>query len=81
MIEGTWFVCLFYLNLYFPVNNFSVMSGRVFLGCTSTSTKQGLMCLAHMALRLLLKSHFCLKNVIILSLQLCYGRHNVSRNL
>ena len=30
--------------LYIPVNNFSVMSGRVFLGLTST--KQGLMCLA-----------------------------------
>ena len=28
-----------------------------------------------------LKSHFCLKNVIILSLcaQRCYGRHNLSR--
>ena len=28
-----------------------------------------------------LKSHFCRKNVIILSLctQRCYGRHNVSR--
>ena len=30
-----------------------------------------------------LKSHFCRKNVIILSLctQRCYGRHNVSRKL
>ena len=37
-------VCLFDLILYVPVNNFSVMSGRVFLGWTST--KQGLMCLA-----------------------------------
>ena len=26
------FVCLFDLNLYFPVNNLSVTSGRVFLG-------------------------------------------------
>ena len=26
------FVCLFDLILYVPVNNFSVMSGRVFLG-------------------------------------------------
>ena len=34
----------FDLILYVPVNNFSVMLGRVFLG--STSTKQGLMCLA-----------------------------------
>ena len=35
----------------------------------------------HMTLRLLLKSHFCRKNVIILSLcmQRCYGRHSVSR--
>ena len=39
------FVCfLFDLILSVPVNNFSVMSGRVFLGLTST--KQGLMCLA-----------------------------------
>ena len=37
-------VILFDLILYVTVNNFSVMSGRVFLGCTST--KQGLMCLA-----------------------------------
>ena len=33
--------------------------------------------------KITLKSHFCCKNVIILSLQLCtqccYGRHNVSR--
>ena len=36
--------CLFDLILYIPVNNFSVMSGRVFLGWTST--KQGLICLA-----------------------------------
>ena len=36
--------CLFDLILYFPVNNFSVMSGWVFLGWTST--KQGFMCLA-----------------------------------
>ena len=30
-----------------------------------------------------LKSHFCHKNVIILSLctQHCYGRHNASKNL
>ena len=35
---------LFDLILYVPVNNFSVMSGRVFL--CRTSTKQGLMCLA-----------------------------------
>ena len=34
--------CLFDLILYLPVNNFSVMLGRVFLGWTST--KQGLMC-------------------------------------
>ena len=35
----------------------------------------------HMTLRLLSKSHFSLKNVIILSLftQRCFGRHNVSR--
>ena len=37
-------VCLFDLILYVPVNNFSVMLGRVFQGWTST--KQGLMCLA-----------------------------------
>ena len=36
--------CLFDLIHYFPVNNLSVMSGRVFLGWTST--KQGLMCFA-----------------------------------
>ena len=42
--EGSDFVCLFDLILYVPVNNFSVMSGQVFLGCTST--KQGLLCLA-----------------------------------
>ena len=36
--------CLFDLILYVPVNNFSFMLGRVFLGWTST--KQGLMCLA-----------------------------------
>ena len=35
---------LFCLILYIPVNNLSVISGRVFLG--SASTKQGLMCLA-----------------------------------
>ena len=35
---------LFDLILYVPVNNLSVMSGWVFLGCTST--KQGLICLA-----------------------------------
>ena len=35
---------LFDLILYVPVNNFSVMSGQVFLGWIST--KQGLMCLA-----------------------------------
>ena len=35
---------LFDLILYIPVNNLSVMSGRVFLGLTST--KLGLMCLA-----------------------------------
>ena len=34
--------CLFYLILYVPVNNFLVMSGRVFLGWTSTI--QWLMC-------------------------------------
>ena len=33
------FFCLFDLILYVPVNNFSVMSGRVSLG--RTSTKQG----------------------------------------
>ena len=37
--------CLFDLILYVPVNNLSDMSGRVFLGLTST--KQGLMYLAH----------------------------------
>ena len=37
-----WF--LFVLILYIPVNNFSVMSGRVFLG--GTSTKQWIKCLA-----------------------------------
>ena len=36
--------CLFDLNLYVPVNNLSVTSGRVFLSWTST--KLGLMCLA-----------------------------------
>ena len=32
-------------------------------------------------IKITLKSHFCRKNVIILSLctQRCYGRHNVSR--
>ena len=35
---------LFGLNLYCPVNNFSVMSGLIFMGLTST--KQGLLCLA-----------------------------------
>ena len=35
---------LFDLILYVPVSNFSVVSGQVFLGLTST--KQGLMCLA-----------------------------------
>ena len=35
---------LLYLILYVPVNNFSVMSGWVFLGLTTT--KQWLMCLA-----------------------------------
>ena len=34
------FVCLIDLILYVPVNNFSVMSGQVFLGLTST--KQGI---------------------------------------
>ena len=38
------FVCLFDLVLYVPVNNFSIMTGPVFLCCTST--EQGLMCLA-----------------------------------
>ena len=38
------FVCLFDLIINVPVNNLSVMSGRVFLGWTST--KQGLMRLA-----------------------------------
>ena len=38
------FEILFDLILYVPVNIFSVMSGRVFLGWTST--KQGLTCLA-----------------------------------
>ena len=35
----------------------------------------------HMTLRLILKSHFCRKNVIILTLctHCCYGRNNVSR--
>ena len=37
-------ICLFDLIFYVPVNNFSVMSGRVFLGWNST--KHGLMCLA-----------------------------------
>ena len=37
-------VCLFDLILYVSVNNLSVTSGRVFMGCTST--KLGLMCLA-----------------------------------
>ena len=35
---------LFDLILYIPVNNFSLMWGQVFLGCTSTN--QRLMCLA-----------------------------------
>ena len=35
----------------------------------------------HNDIKITLKSHFCRKNVIILSLytQRCYGRHNVSR--
>ena len=36
--------CLFDLILYIPVNNFSVMLGRIFLG--RSSTKQDFMCLA-----------------------------------
>ena len=44
MANYYYFLCLPVLILYFPVNDFSVMSGWVFLGCTST--KQGLMCLA-----------------------------------
>ena len=34
-------------------------------------------------IKITLKSHFLLKNMIILSLctQRCYGRHNVSKNL
>ena len=54
-LKGHWFepqwrhcvvslFCLFDLILYVPVSNFSVMSGRVFLGWNST--KQGFMCLA-----------------------------------
>ena len=42
--SGKSMICLFDLILYVSVNNFSVMSGGVFLGWTST--KQGLMCLA-----------------------------------
>ena len=38
------YFCLLDLTLYVPVNDFSDMSWRVFLGWTST--KQGLMCLA-----------------------------------
>ena len=31
------FICnFFFFNLKVPVNNFSVISGQVFLGCTST---------------------------------------------
>ena len=37
-------MCLFDLIIYVPVNNFSVMPRRVFLGWTNT--KLGLMCLA-----------------------------------
>ena len=40
----SWLCFLFDLIFYVIVNNFSVMSRRVFLGWTST--KQGLMCLA-----------------------------------
>ena len=43
-IETCPLVCLVGLILYVPVNDFSFMSGQVFL-CW-TSTKQGLMCLA-----------------------------------
>ena len=39
-----WFDGLFVLILSSPVNNFSVMSGQVFLGLTST--KQRIKCLA-----------------------------------
>ena len=37
----------------------------------------------HMTFKFTLKSHFCHKNVIILSLctQRCYGRHKFSENL
>ena len=42
-VTHNWF-CLFDLILYAPVNSFSDMSGRVFLGWTRT--KQGLICLA-----------------------------------
>ena len=41
---GQLYTCLLDWILFVPVNNFSVMSKRVFLGLTST--KQGLMCLA-----------------------------------
>ena len=39
-----WDFSLLDLMLYIPVNNFSVILGRLFLGLTST--KQGLKCLA-----------------------------------
>ena len=42
-IFGSIFSFIFLFEFYVPVNNFSVMSGRVFLGWTRT--KQGLMCL------------------------------------
>ena len=44
LIFFLFFFFIFSLILYVPVNNFSVMSGRVFLGLTST--EQGLICLA-----------------------------------
>ena len=37
-------ICLFDLMLYLPINNFSVMSGWIFLG--GTNTKQWIKCLA-----------------------------------
>ena len=42
--SGKSMICLFDLILHVSVNNFSAMSGHVYLGLTNT--KQGLMCLA-----------------------------------
>ena len=57
--------CLFDLIPYVPVNNHSVMLGRVFLGWSST--KRGLMCLAHNAVMPVRLEHAALQSRVKLS--------------